>query len=168
MLELLDLVAEETEFLQCDVATQPWAAETYKHVCNAISQTKAGLWLQQGASERLLPKIQSLVSFRKLMTQYDWSARLQLLGPPDGTLDSVCVKLQQCWEAEWQLQCEHDTISAVSCDLTRVLPTALALAWKGLLEKRPVQIDASAKFWRMQLRTPFRGARPFSDCASPN
>ena len=52
MLELLDLVAEETEFLQCDVATQPWAAETYKHVCNAISQTKAGLWLQQGASER--------------------------------------------------------------------------------------------------------------------
>ena len=135
MLELLDLVAEETEFLQCDVATQPWAAETYKHVCNAISQTKAGLWLQQGASERLLPKIQSLVSFRKLMTQYDWSARLQLLGPP--------------------------------CDLTRVLPTALALAWKGLLEKRPVQIDASAKFWRMQLSAPFRGARPFSDLCKP-
>eukprot|EP00439_Symbiodinium_sp_Y106_P082398 s1736_g21.t2 len=84
-----------------------------------------------------LPKIQSLVSFRQLMTQYDWSARLRLIGPPDGTLDSVCVKLQKCWEAEWQLQCEHEAISAVSCDLHRVLPTALALAWKGLLEKRP-------------------------------
>ena len=168
VLELLDLVAEETEFLQSDVATQPWAADTYTHICNAISQTKAGLWLQQGASERLLPKIQSLGSFRKLMTQYDWSARLQLLGPTDGTLDRVYVKLQPCWEAEWQLQCEHDTISAVSCDLTRVMPTTLALVWTGLLEKRPVQLEAPAKFWRMPISAPFRGARPFSDHASLN
>ena len=53
VLELLDLVSEEAEFLQSDVATQPWATETYKHICNAVSQTKDGLWLQQGASERL-------------------------------------------------------------------------------------------------------------------
>ena len=115
-----------------------------------------------------LPKIQSLGSFRKLMTQYDWSARLQLLGPTDGTLDRVYVKLQPCWEAEWQLQCEHDTISAVSCDLTRVLPTTLAFVWTGLLEKRPVQLEAPAKFWRMPISAPFRGARPFSDHASLN